>query len=287
MQEDFNNLEKEIEESLAKKKGQIRSLFGGRYNWTSRAVITSDPTLRSSQVRLPYKACVEMLQQVIINVLHRSYGISYDAAWKIWYKSKIKRNEKVYAIIKGLIEDSAEGLPVFINRPPTIQYGSILFMRVVGINDNYTMSVPLEDLQLFAGDFDGDALSIMLIINKAVEAAAEEVFSPRYSMYISRNDGMFNNDINHQKDIIIAACGLIGMSRKYYTDEELAIIHKAQRMTEDIIPAGDGTYDTMSTTTASVHTVPQTYYSSIDEELDKEFIARCRHYAMIYDNILE
>ena len=60
-----------------------------------------------------------MLQQVIINILHRSYGISYDAAWKIWYKSKIQKDDRVYAIIDGLIKDSKDGLPVFINRPPT------------------------------------------------------------------------------------------------------------------------------------------------------------------------
>ena len=60
-----------------------------------------------------------MFQQVIINILHRSYGISYDAAWKIWYKSKITKDQRVYNIIKGLIHDSKEGIPVFINRPPT------------------------------------------------------------------------------------------------------------------------------------------------------------------------
>ena len=88
-------------------------------NFTSRCVITSDPELRSSQIRLPYKALVEMLQQTIINVLHRSYSISYDAAWKIWYKSKIKKDPRVYNIISNLIHDSREGLPLFVNRPPT------------------------------------------------------------------------------------------------------------------------------------------------------------------------
>lgn len=119
MQTQFNKLEKDIEESLARKKGQIRSLFGGRMNMTSRCVIGSDPWLRSYQIRLPYKALVEICQQVIINVLHRSYGISYDTAWKIWYKAKIQKDKRVYDIINGLIKDSGEGLPMFINRPPT------------------------------------------------------------------------------------------------------------------------------------------------------------------------
>ena len=286
MQICFNDLEKEVEESLAKKKGQIRSLFGGRYNMTSRAVIGSDPSLRSYQVRLPYKACVEMFQQVIINILHRSYGMSYDAAWKIWYKAKIQKDDRVYNIIKGLIHDSKEGIPVFINRPPTIQYGSTLFMRVVGINDNYTMSVPLEILPLLAGDFDGDALSILWIINKSVEAAAEEVFSPRYAMYISRNDGMFNNDINHQKDIIIAACGLIGLARKYYTDDELAIIRKAQLMTEDIVPVGDTSIDRIPAATASIAKINYINRAQAVDPYVQEFnkfIKACKHYDEMYD----
>lgn len=158
-------------------------------------------------------------------------------------------------------------------------------MRVVGINDNYTMSVPLEILPLLAGDFDGDALSILWIINKSVEAAAEEVFSPRYSMYISKNDGMFNNDINHQKDIIIAACGLIGLARKHYTDEELSIIRQAQLMTEDIIPVGDITNDRVSTS-ASVSKIIYTSKKNAQDQYVKDFnsfIRDCRHYDEMYD----
>lgn len=270
MQQNINKLEKDIEESLAKKKGQIRTLFGGRFNFTSHCVIVSDPWLRSSQIRLPYIALVETLQQVIINILHRSYGISYDAAWKIWYRAKIKKDKRVYDIIEGLIKDSGEGLPFFINRPPTIQYGSTLFMRCVGINDNYSMSVPLEILGLIAGDFDGDALSALWIINKEVERAGEATFSPRYAMYISRNDGMFNNSVNHQKDIVIANCNLIDMSRKYYTPEELSIIRQAQMMEDE---------DTVGRTAAS-----RVILNNREPDMDDidDFIKQCSHYANWY-----
>lgn len=156
-------------------------------------------------------------------------------------------------------------------------------MRCVGINDNYTMSVPLEVLPLLAGDFDGDALSILWIINKDVEAAAEEVFSPRYAMYISRNDGMYNNDINHQKDIIIAGCGLIGLSRKYYTSEELAIIHKAQMM-DDIYPSGDTGSDSgmLSASAASMTQVNNNLATSV-----VDFINACDHYNKFFDIALK
>lgn len=230
LQEQYNELYAGIEECLAKKKGTIRSCYGGRYDWSGRCVISSDPTLKIDQVRLPYHALVELLQQVIINILYTVDGISYDNAYKIWYKAQIKENRRVWDIIDQLIKTSnnGNGIPILINRPPTIQYGSILYMNVVGINRNYTMSIPLQILVPLVADFDGDALSIRWIINGSVRQRAEEVFSPKYAFFISRNDGSFNNDVNHQRDIIIVASGLSNMCRKYYTEQELQEIRDCQ-----------------------------------------------------------
>lgn len=47
-----------------------------------------------------------------------------------------------------------------------------------------------------------------------------EVFNPRNSMMISRNDGTFNNDMNIFKDMIINANGLINLGRDYYSSEQ-------------------------------------------------------------------
>ena len=44
----------------------------------------------------------------------------------------------------------------YVNITPTINYGSIMFMRCVGINDDYTMSVPLQILKPLGADFDGE-----------------------------------------------------------------------------------------------------------------------------------
>lgn len=228
LQEKYNELYASIEETLAKKKGVIRASYGGRFNFTARCVIASDPSLNVDQVKLPYHALVKLLEQAIVNILHKSYGMSYSDAYKKWYKSQIKKDSIVFEIIQGLIKNEENGLPILINRPPTIQYGSILYMNVVGINDNYTMSVPLQPLPLLAGDFDGDALSILWIINKSVKERAEEVFSPANAMFISRNDGMFDNQMNHQRDIIIVASGLSNICREFYVKEELDIIRQAQ-----------------------------------------------------------
>ena len=49
-------------------------------------------------------------------------------------------------------------LTTYVKATPTINYGSIMFMRCVGINNNYTMSVPLQILKPLGGDFDGENL---------------------------------------------------------------------------------------------------------------------------------
>ena len=74
----------------------------------------------------------------------------------------------------------------------------------------------------------GDTLNILLIINKEFQTAAEYVFNPRNAMYISKNDGMFNNSYNHKRDTIINMNTFVQLSRDCYTPEQLEAIHAAQ-----------------------------------------------------------
>ena len=122
------------------------------------------------------------------------------------------------------------GIPLLINRNPTINYGSILQMFCVGINDNYTMSMPLQVLPLLAADFDGDTLNILYIHNKNYFEAANRVLNPRNAMYISKNDGTFNNLVNHKKDLIINLNGILQLSRKNYSQDQLNRIRLAKTL---------------------------------------------------------
>ena len=74
----------------------------------------------------------------------------------------------------------------------------------------------------------GDCLNIMYIVNQAFLEQAERVFNPRNAMYISRNDGMFNNDVNHCRDTLINANSLIYLSRDNYAPEQLERIYNLQ-----------------------------------------------------------
>ena len=88
------------------KKGNIRTLFGGRCNFTSRNVITADPGLRIDEVRLPYSAMLELLQQSIINILTKTYNLSYADAYKKWYQANLQKDPAIVHIINSIIKNS-------------------------------------------------------------------------------------------------------------------------------------------------------------------------------------
>lgn len=157
LQNKWNELYNSVEAILSGKKGALRTLIGGRYNFTSRDVIVADPTLRIDEVSLPYSALTELLQQQIINILHKSYSMSYSDAYDFWYKSCIIENNTIKDIILSLIKNnpSGRGLPLLINRNPTINKGSIMQMHCVKMTSGYTMGIPLQILKPMAADFDG------------------------------------------------------------------------------------------------------------------------------------
>ena len=100
---------------MATKKGELRQNFGGRFNFSARCVIAQEPKLEIDSVRLPYFALVELLKLTIINILKKSYNISYSDAYKIWYKSQIKKDPRIWSIIEQYINDKGY-IPILINR---------------------------------------------------------------------------------------------------------------------------------------------------------------------------
>lgn len=120
IQSQLNEVYNKIRDMLAKKKGDIRSAIGGRYCFSSRSVIKQDVNLKADEVKLPFAGLCELMQQIIINILVRSYHFSYADAYKKWYKAQISGYDKViYDIIQGMIHHKG-GLPVLINRNPQL-----------------------------------------------------------------------------------------------------------------------------------------------------------------------
>lgn len=49
-------------------------------------------------------------------------------------------------------------------------------------------------------------------------------------MYVSRNDGKFNNDVNHTKDTLINLNSLVRLARSNYSQEQLERIERAKQI---------------------------------------------------------
>lgn len=222
----------EVETIISGKAGVIRKLFGGRYNWASRSVIVPNNDLRIDEITLPYKCLLEWLQFTIINVIQTFYNRGYDEAYRMWYNASIseKADPFILNIIKSIIKDpnkyGGRGIPVLLNRNPTISFGSILQMFVVDVNDNYTMGIPLQILNPLAADFDGDVLNVLYIINDNFFNLSNRIFNPRNSFYISHNDGKFNSDVNHSKDTLINLSTFKGLGESSYSQNDLDKINK-------------------------------------------------------------
>lgn len=82
----------------------------------------------------------------------RNYNISPSEAYDKWYRAIAKKDDRIAEILDNLIAANPEGLPVLINRNPTINYGSILQCFCVGYTDTLTMSVPLQAIKSMGAD---------------------------------------------------------------------------------------------------------------------------------------
>lgn len=123
-------------------------------NFTARSVIAPGPDLRIDEVALSYPCLCGLLQQRIINILHKSYFMKYNDAYKLLHESMHQENPIIRQIIEGIIKSTDRGIPVLINRNPTISYGGILQCYVSRISEGYTMLLNLQILEGLAADFD-------------------------------------------------------------------------------------------------------------------------------------
>ena len=140
---------------INQKNGHIKDqLLGGRLNFSSRNVIIPDPTLRSNEIRLGYLAFLELFKYEIIAHIAKMNDITENDAYEQWFKATINYSKKIYEVMMYLVKK--QKIKVLLNRNPTINYGSILLMKIKDIKneyeDDYTMSIPVQILTVSNAD---------------------------------------------------------------------------------------------------------------------------------------
>ena len=195
-----------IFDQINQKKGHIKNqILGGRINFSNRSVIIPDPTLRADEIRISYLAFLELFKYEIIAHLCRMHDIPESQAFEEWSRATINFSPVIYEIMDYLVKSRKP--KVAINRNPTINYGSLLTVKIVEVTreykHDYTMSLPIQILRVLNADFDGDVLNVISFKTKELAKTYDANFNPRKNMYISRNDGLFNDDFNLFKDQIV------------------------------------------------------------------------------------
>jgi DNA-directed RNA polymerase beta' subunit len=211
IQAEYFQLSTKIMDNIKSKSGLIRNqIMGTRVNFSARNIISpAKAGYKIDEIVLPYLTFLYLYKLEIVNVLSRIKGVSLFEAEQIWHEASVRVDREVYTIMKKMIVD--EEIGILLNRNPTISYGSILYLKVAGIKDDYddlTMSIHNGILSLLAGDYDGDVLNVISLKDSEMKEVFREVFSP-ISLIIDSNNGHFNVALNLERDQVLGLNSLL------------------------------------------------------------------------------
>lgn len=205
------------------KFGAIKKIISGRCNLTSRNVIIPNPNLNVDEVIISYYSAVKVFEQLIINFLYNNVYADMNSARVRWQQACCKKDPLIESIIKDIIANyrggNGRGFPVIVNRNPTIAFGGIMAMYVVGINDSYALEISLLICKTTGADFDGDKFNILWSMYDPFTEKVQEIFNPRNNMFISKNNGKFNKAFSPTDDIMLNLNTIHDMYNSY-TEEE-------------------------------------------------------------------
>lgn len=169
LQNDVSELYSRILEKMAKKEGLIRgNILGKRIDFSGRAVITPDPTLRLDQCKLPYIMVLEIFKLPI--------------AKRILELGKFKLLNKAIDFVDQCIdsqspvlfkvcEEVTRGEVCVLNRQPSLHR-----LGMLGFNIKVTLDMVIKIHPLvcppFNADFDGDQMAVYIPIT---EEAKQEI----------------------------------------------------------------------------------------------------------------
>ena len=78
-------------------------------------------------------------------------GITENEAYEAWFKARIVYNPKIYEVMNFILKKRKP--KILINRNPTINYGSLLCVKIKSIknefSEDYTMSMPLNKAAIY------------------------------------------------------------------------------------------------------------------------------------------
>lgn len=173
-----------LDTSFFKKGGLFRKQIARtKSHYTLRAVVTSRGGPHNyDEVESPWTATMSLLRPVIINGLKKR-GMSQKQAEERFYTRLKKYCPVINEIFEEVIRNTG-GIPILLNRNPSLHQGSIEFVFITKVKtsptDN-TLSVSYLLSPVFNMDFDGDMLNVTLLMTEPAIRNAEN-FRPYHNL---------------------------------------------------------------------------------------------------------
>ena len=177
---------------LSKKKGLIRSsILGKRVDFSGRAVITPEPTLKLNQCSLPYFMVLEMFKlELVVHLYNRKVIKRSNAGCQLIEDHIRRRDTSLFEVVQEIFA----GRKCILNRQPTLHRLSILGFEFLIHLGNSIKTHPLIT-EPFNADYDGDTIfcNLRLITNL--------VDKEEMTIHISKlkESGLFEFKSNKQK----------------------------------------------------------------------------------------
>ncbi len=192
LQTSVNSHDDFIRTRVQKKDGIIRNqLLGKRVDFSGRAVITPGPDLKVSEVGLPFKMAVKLLEPFIIHILlhtnlidknllsreikkYTKSELNVDTILQVIKSIKIGDEvpKELYDIFFQATEIASKDRVVLLKRDPVLHdqgYGAFY----IKIHHGNTMQLCALRVGGFNADFDGDAMGVFLPLSKEAQEEAK------------------------------------------------------------------------------------------------------------------
>lgn len=154
----------------SKKEGPFRrQLYGCRQHFTFRAVISSETRSHESDaIAIPWAIALVVLRKHISGkLLHRGYTM--PEILTLLNEHARQTHPVLREVLDELIAESRwGGIPMLLNRNPTLGRGSIRRLRITRVKDDVTdptITMSILIVRGFNADFDGDALNAVLLLD--------------------------------------------------------------------------------------------------------------------------
>ena len=189
-------------------------ILSKKQDFSGRGTIYAEPNIGFNEAAIPKDMIWDMYKFHILRDLSKK-GYDYVSAEKAW----TDRTDAATASFNKVIKD----VPVLLNRAPTLMKSNITAMYPKPI-DGSTIGLNILHLPLFAGDFDGDALTLHVPMTPEAVSEAKEKLLAQHQIHDYRK-GLGQSLVVPGHESILGAVHMTEPDmtqevRKFKTEEE-------------------------------------------------------------------